>query len=172
MSTVTDHPATQSLSLVEDMLWARCHWFVRRYGGTLEDAKSEANEAFIIAVVNWNENRKMAFSSYVFQVVTHRLLEHARTFARYCSRNTHWSECDTINQPVVKLTFEERLSELSEGAQTLFYWLDAYSEDILVGRQSPPHKQQQRIIKFFVDRGWDYDDVVSYLCELESLVHP
>ena len=66
---------------VDLLLWDVSHRFVRRYGGTLDEAKSSANESFMIAYENWDPTSTMAFSTYVRKVVWDRFRDQARSFA-------------------------------------------------------------------------------------------
>lgn len=83
MSLTMDDPKVQELyRSVDALLWERSIAYVKRYRiGNVDDAKSDANESFMIAVRNWDPSKGMKFSSWVRRVVQNRFLDHARRFA-------------------------------------------------------------------------------------------
>lgn len=143
-------PVVESFSDVNDLIWKRCHWYVQTYGGDLEDARSTANESFMIAYERWEPSSPMSFSSYVYQVVTHRFIDEARRNAKRSVRET---TVDMVEDDYAAKTESFNYDFQNKDANIVFKHITNDLSDQLKQKHRP-ETRRKFIVSYFVDNFW------------------
>lgn len=151
---------------VDLLIWDVCHQFVKRYGGDLQEARSSANESFLIAYKDWDPTSTMQFSTYVRKVVWDRFRDEARRYAVKYGREPvmDTTEMDPT-QPATSNDWRSRcVSTDAEEVVDLLVEPEFKDFRTKLKRQKKKTKLQYLIDFLRDDRGWD-DDRIDNACD-------
>lgn len=157
---------------VDDLLWKCSHRFVNRYGGALDEARSSANESFLIAYRDWNPSSTMSFTSYVYMVVWNRFRDEARRFAVRRGREPLHEDVDGLE--VVEPTPNNwRTRSISNDAEDIVDLIcEPEFRDFQVRMKRQRSVPRLQFVKEFLNSewGWTHERIEAACDEIHSVL--
>lgn len=157
---------------VEGILNHLCRQFLRKYGGTFDDWKREANYGFVQVCEQYTEGAGK-FSGFVFATVRSRLLDFVRRESRYREKNqqSEWVYNRTEELCAV-FDLDGLLEKLTDGAKTLVMLvLSAPEWDINGHRGSRGvNRLPLNLRKNLAEHGWSETKIRETYKEVEAVL--
>lgn len=157
---------------VERLIWKLVHKFYRSHGaqyGTLEELYSVAGEGFCVAVNRYDRQKAKCFTTYVYMVVQHSLLQHVRT----CCKRRKTEVLLDAPQKTTGFNLTEFLEELSdEGKFVVQLILDSPKELLQVlfshDDRSSARSYKAGLRKYLKEVGWLNEQISAAFAEIQE----